>query len=105
MPKRSRKRSERLTPIKTLEKRLDAALSLYVRSRGLSCVTCGKELPYEARQCGHFIKRQHKATRWDIRNVAVQCARCNLFLGGAQDEFANFLLGKIGRLDFEDLME
>lgn len=81
--------------IKSLRNKLDRVFSEYIRGRdaGKPCITCGKMVPL---QCGHFIKRQHLATRWDERNCAGQCVRCNLYLGGAQDEFAAAIVQKYG---------
>ena len=42
-------------------------------------------------QCGHFQSRKHYSTRWDERNVAVQCAGCNVFRYGEQFKFSLYL--------------
>ena len=46
-------------------------------------------------QCGHFQSRKHYSTRWDERNVAVQCAGCNVFRYGEQFKFSLYLGGKL----------
>lgn len=53
----------------------------------------------------HFVKRQHRATRWDDRNVHVQCPRENVYMGGSQDEMARYIVQKYGPETLEELME
>ena len=52
------------------------------------CYTCDVPLEFKKTQAGHFINRSLKATRWDERNVKVQCARCNNWMEGRQFEFS-----------------
>ena len=52
------------------------------------CITCGKHFHFSELDGGHFIQRQHLATRWDPRNVKAQCKRDNRFLYGLQYEFS-----------------
>lgn len=54
-------------------------------------------------QAGHFWKRSHLATRWAPFNVNVQCARCNMYRGGAEAEHAAYILREHGELIFEEL--
>lgn len=65
-----------------LTKKLDAMFSLWVRqvyaSDGVGvCCTCGFTAPWRQLQCGHYMSRRFKSTRWDRRNAGPQCARCN----------------------------
>ena len=53
-----------------------------------NCYTCNIPLEFKKTQAGHFINRSLKATRWDERNVKVQCARCNNWMEGRQFEFS-----------------
>lgn len=62
---------------KKLINRLDSMSSFYVRNKETRCVSCGKELDFEDRQCGHFIRRGVWITRWDPNNIHVECAACN----------------------------
>lgn len=48
------------------------------------CFTCNRTIFYRDGDCGHGIGRQHKATKYDERNNALQCKRCNGFEGGQQ---------------------
>ena len=80
-----------------LVKKLDAIFSQYIRLREadnkgfVTCFTCGKNSHYKTQQAGHFQSRRHYATRWDERNVQVQCVGCNMFKGGEQFLFAKAL--------------
>jgi len=82
-----------------LVKKLDVVFSQYIRlkdadSRGMvKCVTCGKVGHWKTggMQCGHFMSRKHYSTRWDERNVGVQCCGCNMFRSGEQYKFSKYL--------------
>ena len=83
-----------------LVKKLDTIFSQYIRLREadnkgfVTCFTCGKNSHYKTQQAGHFQSRRHYATRWDERNVQVQCVGCNMFKGGEQFLFAKALDNK-----------
>jgi hypothetical protein len=93
---------KKLPSISSLEDKLDALFSQYIRRSHadeggtVSCVTCKKLMFWKDSDCGHWIKRQHRAVRWDERNVAPQCTRCNHFQGGAQDEFSGYIIATHG---------
>ncbi len=61
----------------------DKYFSLYIRLRDsdsngiLLCISCGEPVFWKKADAGHFIKRQHKATRFDEKNVNGQCRNCN----------------------------
>lgn len=59
------------------------------------CFTCGRRLPYQKSQCGHFIGRSNLATRFLEKATRVQCPTCNVNLHGNLVEFAK-------RLDAEE---
>lgn len=97
----SRKHSDNMAAKKTaakLKKELDALVSRYVRlsyaKRGpggnmfASCYTCGTTKTWKQMQCGHFIRRQYLATRFDLRNLRVQCVGCNIYGDGKMVEFS-----------------
>ena len=83
-----------------LVKKLDTIFSQYIRLREadnkgfVTCFTCGKNSHYKSQQAGHFQSRRHYATRWDERNVQVQCVGCNMFKAGEQFLFAKALDNK-----------
>lgn len=78
-------------------KRIDPPFHRYIRLRDTNedgfgtCCTCNKQIHFHEGDSGHFIPRQHKKTRWDERNVNLQCKYCNMFEGGAQYQYSKFL--------------
>ena len=98
-------------PLSSLEKKLDKVFSIFIRRRHadeggtVSCVTCHRLMFWKECHAGHFIKRQHRATRWRPTNVHPQCAGCNTYRGGQQDEYAKFIVQTYGLAEFNDLME
>jgi len=97
--------------LKTRMNALDGVFSEWVRRKDATphgiarCVTCGHCAHWKNQNAGHFWKRQHKATRWNPFNVAVQCIRCNKFRGGAEAEHAAYIIREYGLKAFEDLEE
>lgn len=93
---------KKLPSLSSLEAKLDKLLSRYIRLKAadeggtVRCVTCPKLMFWLESQCGHWVKRQHRAVRWDERNLGVQCKRCNHFLDGAQDEFSKHVIAQHG---------
>jgi hypothetical protein len=78
---------------KLLVKKLDTIFSEYIRRRYAKndiaeCVTCGKQDHWKKLQAGHFMSRKHYSTRWDERNVEVQCQGCNVWRYGEQYKFS-----------------
>lgn len=95
--KKVKPKKKKLPKLSTLTKKADAVFSKFIRDRDAvelkgKCCTCGKE----GTQAGHYISRRYKVLRWDVRNVALQCSRCNCWEAGASDEFALFLVNKYG---------
>jgi hypothetical protein len=96
--------------LSSLEKKLDQVFSQYVRRSHadeggtVKCVTCPRLLFWKEADCGHWIKRQHRSVRWDERNVAPQCTRCNHFQGGAQDEFSAHIISVHGIETHQELI-
>lgn len=41
------------------------------------CFTCGIKMQAKFLEVGHFVKRQHKAVRWNLKNCHLQCFYCN----------------------------
>ena len=85
-----------------LIKKLDNIFSQYIRLSNsvndiAECVTCNKKDHWKKMQCGHFQSRKHYSTRWDERNVAVQCAGCNVFRYGEQFKFSLYLGKKLSQ--------
>ena len=97
-------RRKKLPSLSALENKLDRLFSEWVRKSAadeggtVECVTCRKLMFWtgDGAQAGHFIKRQHRATRWDERNVGVQCIRCNKWLDGNEGEYGDYIIRKYG---------
>jgi len=91
---------------KTLKKELDKVFSRYIRLKetyfvGLrrmgKCVTCGKLLPFENLDCGHFISREYLIFRWAEVNAHIQCRYCNRFLAGNKKRYRDFMIQQYGK--------
>ena len=46
--------------------------------------------------CGHFVGRQHRSTRWHEKNCHPQCRYCNRYCEGKKDVYAIRLMEKYG---------
>jgi len=103
-------RPKRLT-FSALEKKLDKEFSYYIRRKDADeggtvvCVTCNGFFHWKDVDCGHFIKRQHRSTRWHERNCGTQCRRDNHFMGGRQDDYSQYIIKTHGQEVFEELMQ
>jgi hypothetical protein len=92
-----------------LKKKADRLFSQYIRrfhadeGGTVSCVSCGKLMHWKESENGHYIKRGHLSLRYDERNCAPQCTRCNRYMGGNQDEYAVYLVKKYGPGIIEEL--
>ena len=81
----------------------DLYFSRYIRlkhsSEGLcSCYTCGSIKDIKDVDNGHYLKREHKATRFHENNCRPQCKTCNgdTKHNGKQIEFRENLVNEIG---------
>ena len=85
--------------------RLDIIFSQYIRKRdiGKGCISCGKFITYEQSECGHYISRRHKSTRFDENNCHAQCKTCNDFEDGNIKGYRQRLIQKIGLEKVEEL--
>ena len=84
-----------------LKKELDKVFSLYIRNKyakngQVSCYTCGRVMPWQEIQNGHFASRSHLATRYSESNCRPQCVGCNVFGGGRVAIFASKLESELG---------
>ncbi len=96
----------------SLQYQLDRIFSEYVRcihadaNSAVQCVTCGIYRRWNDRMdAGHFIPRQHMATRYDIYNVFPQCKECNRELEGNMGRFTEYLIKAFGENMVEELKE
>lgn len=47
--------------------------------------------------CGHWIKRQHSATRFNEKNCHAQCRQCNWLKQGNDFEYTKFIISEYGQ--------
>lgn len=76
--------------IATLKAKLDKEFSRWIRlrhtdeyGRGM-CITCKKTIHWKQGDAGHFISRALLNTRFEPRNVHLQCKGCNGYGNGMQ---------------------
>ena len=96
--------------LSSLEKTADKWFSLYIRLRDadengmVMCVTCRKIAHYKEMDCGHFVTRNHKMTRFREDNCNVQCTSCNQFKKGEQFLHGYYIDKKYGKGTAETLV-
>jgi hypothetical protein len=80
----------------------DKAFSAYIRARdedgagNFRCPTCGRYLPIEQADAGHYISRARMSVRYDEMNAHAQCRECNRLLEGAHVQYRKWLVEKYG---------
>ena len=90
-------------------KTADKWFSKFIRARDadnngiIRCISCGRSVSWQKADAGHFIKRQHKATRFNEKNSSGQCRSCNWLLQGNDIEYAKGLERKYGPGIVEEL--
>lgn len=104
--KHLRPRYHSLSTRKGLIDALDGVVSKLVRKRdGYKCITCPETRPEEL-TCSHFYKRAFLNTRWDLRNLACQCMRCNINHSEKSPwPYLTWLLKEISDDEFHELSE
>lgn len=89
---------------KTLMDNADAAFSLFIRTRdsqdyegrAFKCISCGRVLPIEQADNGHYINRAHLSLRFSELNCNAQCRFDNRFREGEITGYRQGLIRKIG---------
>ena len=93
----------------SLIERLDTMFSLYIRLRDAMtggrtrCISCGRVLPFEQMQCGHYYTRHNMSVRWDERNANAECAFDNCYNDNHLEGYRANLIAKIGQESFDAL--
>ena len=83
-------------------KSADSWFSKFIRLRdaddngNVKCISCPAIHQWKKMDAGHFIKRQHKGTRFDEKNVNGQCRNCNWLKQGNDINYAKGLEKKYG---------
>ena len=78
-------------------KKLDKVFSEYTRRKDadeygrVKCCTCSTKSHWAEMDNGHFIPRQHMATRWLEMNCHAQCKECNQLKSGNLKQYEQFL--------------
>lgn len=104
----AREHRERLADSKPLAHWLDLtqrAVNALVKARdaGKPCISCGCLDAYEW-DAGHYLSRGARPElRFDLSNIALQCAACNRHKGGNQAQFRLGLIARIGLAEVERL--
>lgn len=86
-----------------LKEKLDRIFSQYIRLRDMMmpgrvfrCISCGSVMSIRQADCGHYINRQHMATRYSEVNCNAQCRHCNRFDEGNMSGYRDGLVRKYG---------
>lgn len=80
----------------------DEWMSRYIRKRDelpggvFRCISCGRLLPVEMADNGHYINRACMALRYNEVNCNAQCQRCNRFQEGNMSGYRAGLVTKYG---------
>lgn len=89
-------------PKSSLKTRLDTVFAMFIRLRDampngmFRCISCERLLPFDQSDCGHYINRQHMATRFNEKNCNAQCRKCNRFDEGNIQGYRRGLIAKYG---------
>lgn len=54
----------------------------------VKCITCKHVEHWKKFDCGHFVSRRHKATKYSENNNHAQCKGCNGFGAGQQYKYS-----------------
>jgi hypothetical protein len=100
-------------PVKKARAKAWKAFSKYIRYRDCmltcgtighgKCCTCGKVFTIERLQAGHFIPGRNNAILFDPRCVHAQCVGCNMYGGGQQPAYYEFMIKRYGRETIDEL--
>ena len=80
----------------------DKWFSMFIRLRDadengyIRCISCGRVVFWKDADCGHFVKRQHMALRFNELSANGQCKKCNCFEQGNDIGFAAGIDQKYG---------
>lgn len=102
-------KGQKITKKPDYKAKLDKVFSMYIRLRDskqygykyFKCISCGKILPFEKADAGHYMSRRHNSTRFDEDNVHAECSYDNRFNAEHLDGFRDNLIKKIGQQRFD----
>lgn len=89
--------------------RLDKLVSQYTRwsrmdrNGNVRCYTCGRAIPWQMIDCGHFRSRRYIQTRFDLDNVRPQCRQCNRYQHGNLEIYKKRLCNELGQAKVNEI--
>ena len=90
-------------PKKKLIKQLDAAFKkILYATHPNKCITCGAK---ENLSWSHLITSSKYATRWNMKNVHIQCLSCNFRHEHYPEYYTNWFLRKYGQEEYKKLVK
>jgi hypothetical protein len=102
-------RQSKQSNLSKLEEKADRLLSEVVRLTAADdkgycyCITCDDYKHWTEMECGHYVKRRHMATRYELKNVGPQCHTCNCHFDGREDDHGLYIDRKYGEGTAEEL--
>jgi 5-methylcytosine-specific restriction endonuclease McrA len=93
----------------TVQAKADKAMSQYIRQKYakdgmVTCVSCGKVMPWKEADCGHFVPKSRGASiRYVEENCHPECQVCNRFDDGHLAGYTLFMIDTYGREKIEEL--
>ena len=93
----------------TVQASADKVQSLYIRQKHavngmVTCVSCGKVLPWQDADCGHYIPKSRGASiRYVEENCHPECKSCNRFDDGHLAGYTLYMIDTYGREKIDEL--
>lgn len=92
------------------EEKLVVTFSKFIRLSGADehgycqCYTCPNIFHWKQIDCGHFRKRKHQNTKYNLKNNKPQCRECNGHKDGMYEVFAENLDKEYGEGTAQNLV-
>ena len=100
------------TKLSTVIDKADRLASQAIRRKyadqdgNVTCITCGKVLPWKEAHCAHYVERAHKNTRWIEENLHPACPSCNVYRKEFHKRrYTLYLIDMYGREKVDELEE
>lgn len=111
--RKAKNRFDRENKVSTLKKKAWNLCSIYVRMRDCKattgtfergvCFTCSVVVEYKSGQAGHFIPGRGGVVLFDVRQIHLQCFRCNINLKGNWVPYRLKMVDKYGEEEVKRL--
>jgi hypothetical protein len=89
---------------KGMVRKLDNLCREYVKLRDKRCITHSYKCS-DVMQCGHLFSRATYSTRWDPRNIYLQCSSCNLKHEHSSWPMTEQVIAILGKRRFKELYQ